>query len=116
MERAELPPQATHEVDVLSGAVRVTLAGEFDLNTETDLAGWLGRAILDHPGIDLEVDMREVGFMDSSGIRGLLTAHRIATEHGRTFRLTGAQGTVREVLEIVDVYDLLTGQQRLSPS
>ena len=111
MERAELPPQATHEVAILSGVVRVALAGEFDLATEADLARWLGQAIIDHPGMDLEVDLHEVGFIDSSGIRGLLTAHRIATERSRTFRLTGAQGTVREVLEIVDVYDLLTGQQ-----
>ncbi|GIH07975.1 hypothetical protein Rhe02_60420 [Rhizocola hellebori] len=114
MERAELPPQATHEVDVLSGAVRVALAGEFDLATEADLAGWLRQAILDHPGLDLEVDLHQVGFIDSSGIRGLLIAHRFAGEHGRAFRLTGARGTVREVLEIVDVYDMLTGQQPTS--
>jgi anti-anti-sigma factor len=111
MERAELPPQATHEVDVLSGAVRVVLAGEFDLSTEADLASWLHAAVHDHPGMDLEVDLHRVSFLDSSGIRGLLTAHRLAGEHGRGFRLTGAHGTVREVLEIVDVYDMLAGPQ-----
>ena len=106
---------ATHEVEVLSGVVRVVLAGELDLSTEADLARWLGRAILDHPGMDLEVDLSGVGFLDSTGIRALLTAHRVATEHGSVFLLTGAAGTVREVLEIVDVYDLLTtGQHHLS--
>jgi anti-anti-sigma factor len=114
MEGSQLPPLATHRVEVLSGAVRVSLAGELDLSTEADLARWLSHAIVNHPGMDLEVDLHEVGFLDSTGIRALLTAYRFATEHGSAFRLTGADGTVREVLEIVDVYDLLTGQQPLA--
>jgi anti-anti-sigma factor len=114
MEGSQLPPQASHKVEVLDGAVRVVLAGELDLSTEADLGRWLSLAVLDHPGMDLEVDLYDVGFLDSTGIRSLLTAHRVATEHGRAFHLTGARGTVREVLEIVDVYDLLTGQQPLS--
>jgi len=111
MASGELPPRGTHEVDLLSGAVRVSLHGEFDLSTETELVTWLRQALLDHPGMDLHVEVSGVSFLDSSGIRALLRSQSAAVAHGRGFRLTGAQGTIREVLEIVDVYDLLTGHQ-----
>jgi anti-sigma B factor antagonist len=109
MDRATRPAQASHEVEVLSSTVRISLAGEFDLAVERELSGWLNQAIQDHPGMDFDVDVHDVGFLDSSGIRALLNAYRSVTAKGCAFRLTRAQGTVREVLEIVDVYELLTG-------
>ncbi|MEV4415138.1 STAS domain-containing protein [Catellatospora sp. NPDC049609] len=115
MERASTPPQATHEVEVLPDAVRVSLAGEFDLLTEQDLATWLGDAIRSHPGRLVEVDMHEVTFLDSTGIRVLLQAHGAATRQGGSLRLVRASGMVREVLDIVDVYTFLTGATEDSP-
>ncbi|GIF80392.1 STAS domain-containing protein [Catellatospora bangladeshensis] len=109
MERASTP-QATHEVEVLPDAVRVSLAGEFDLLTEQDLTTWLAGAIESHPGRAVEVDMHEVTFLDSSGIRVLLGAHGLAVRHGGSFRLTRASGMVREVLDIVDMYAFLSGE------
>ncbi|WP_212843484.1 STAS domain-containing protein [Catellatospora sp. IY07-71] len=109
MERASTP-QATHEVEVLPDAVRVSLAGEFDLMTEQDLTTWLVGAIEAHPGRPVEVDMDRVTFLDSSGIRVLLSAHGLAARHGGSFRLTRASGMVREVLDIVDVYAFLSGE------
>ncbi|GAA2361221.1 hypothetical protein Cme02nite_38880 [Catellatospora methionotrophica] len=108
MDRATNPPQATHEVEVLDNSVRITLAGEFDLANEQALTSWLVDAIKADPGRPVEVDMHDVGFIDSSGIRVLLQAHAVAAQHGGTFRLTRASGAVREVLEIVAVYDHLT--------
>ncbi|GAB4057743.1 STAS domain-containing protein [Catellatospora paridis] len=108
MDRASNPPQATHDLEVLADRVRVTLAGEFDLANEQELTRWLADAIQAGPGRAVEVGMHDVTFIDSSGIRVLLQAHAMAVRHGGTFRLTSASGTVREVLEIVAVYDFLT--------
>ncbi|GIG00535.1 STAS domain-containing protein [Catellatospora citrea] len=108
MDRASNPPQATHDVEVLADRVRITLAGEFDLANEQELTDWLLDAIQAGPGHAVEVDMHDVGFIDSSGIRVLLQAHAAAVKHGGSFRLARASGTVREVLEIVAVYDYLT--------
>lgn len=109
MADAEQTPQATHTVVVRAGRVVVSLAGEFDLVTEPDLESWLRQAIVGNPGSEIEVDLHEVTFLDSSGIRSLLRAYDLAVEQGTPFRIVDAKGTVREVLEIVDVYDLLTG-------
>ncbi|WP_155373424.1 STAS domain-containing protein [Catellatospora vulcania] len=108
MDRASNPPQATHDVEILPDRVRITLAGEFDLANEQALTSWLVDAIQAGPGRPVEVDMHDVGFIDSSGIRVLLQAHAEAARLGGSFRLARASGTVREVLEIVAVYDFLT--------
>ncbi|MDI1463267.1 STAS domain-containing protein [Catellatospora sp. KI3] len=109
MDNVSRPPQASHEVELAPGIVRVSLVGEIDMGVEGAVAGWLTEAIRTHPDRRLEVDVSRVGFLDSSGIRVLLQAQARAVREGGGFRLTGAQGTVREVLEIVDVYGLLTG-------
>ena len=109
MADAEHAPQAAHTVTVRQGRVLVSLAGEFDLVTEGQLEEWLCRAVLDHPDHRVDVDMHRVRFLDSSGIRALLRAHGLAAERGTVLRIVDAKETVREVLEIVDVYDLLTG-------
>ncbi|MGW4566937.1 STAS domain-containing protein [Streptomyces sp. NPDC004561] len=49
------------------------------------------------------VDMRQVTFMDSSGINVLLTAHRDLTEAGGRLRLASVPDSVMRTLEIVGV-------------
>jgi len=110
------PPQVTHAIQAYEGVVRVELHGEVDLAVAGEVAGWLEGAIDGHPGKDLEVDLSALEFLDSSGIRTLLNAYSIATRNGRAFRITGAAGGVREVLEIVGAYHLLaSGNQRQRP-
>jgi NADPH2:quinone reductase len=102
-----LEPQASHLVEVDGDVVRVHLLGELDLAVAAEVSGWLDKALDEHPGKHLEVDLSMLEFLDSSGIRALLNAHISATARGRRFRVVGATGGVREVLEIVDVHDLL---------
>lgn len=55
-------------------------------------------------GTTVEVDLRAVSFMDSTGLRALL--HGCAT--GREMVLVGPRTEVRRVLEIAEVVDLFT--------
>jgi len=109
-----LRPQASHTVEVRGDVVRVRLRGELDLSVAAEVSGWLDKALDEHPTKDMEIDLRELEFLDSSGIQALLNAYATVTGRGRTLRMVGASGGVREVLEIVDVHDLLTGNGNLS--
>ena len=92
--------------------VRIAVRGELDLATADELEAALlpplregRRAVLDLHGLD---------FMDSTGVRVLVTAHRAAQEHGGPFSiLRCAPGTpVQRVLEISGldgVLDLVDG-------
>ena len=55
----------------------------------------------------LIVDLGEVEFMDSSGIRALLDVDSVAARFGGRVVVLGAHGPVRRVLEVTGVFDRL---------
>ena len=88
-----------------SGRAVVTLTGECDLEVRDDLIATLLRAVGDAELV--VVDLAGVTFMDSSGIHGLVTAHRSARGAGRALHVVNASGAVATVLEITGVAGLL---------
>ena len=100
---------STSESDDL---VTVHPAGEVD----GDTADRLGSALTDavrrcRPGGAVEVDLSGVSFLDSSGVGALLTGHRSAETRAVDFQVRDPQTMVRRVLEITNVWDLLTGHR-----
>lgn len=72
--------------------------GEIDLAT-VDLV----RAAVDrdrNPGDDLVLDLREVGFMDTSGLRYVLELHDRAQREGYQLRLVRGSSAIQRVFEV----------------
>jgi anti-sigma B factor antagonist len=91
--------------------VTVAVHGDIDLST----AGQLEQEIFRHAADDapaIIVDLSGVAFLDSAGINALLKGRRAADEHGRTFRVTRAQGRVRELLDMTGVWVHLSNPAR----
>jgi anti-sigma B factor antagonist len=91
------------------GGAVVRLAGELDLSQADNLSQELERAEEDEPDI-LVVDLREVSFMDSTGLRLLLAALRRAEPAGRRLVLVRGQEQVRELFRVArlnDVFELV---------
>lgn len=90
------------------GAASVlTVSGELDLRTSPELEDRLGRAF--DGGAELVIlDLRQIEFMDSTGLRVLLGAHQRAQETGRRFALVKGADQVERVLTLTGVRDLLT--------
>ena len=55
----------------------------------------------------LVIDLSKVTFMDSSGLRVLLTTHRRAEEAGRSFALVKGGDTVNRLLEVTGLSERL---------
>ncbi len=90
-----------------AGAAIVAVAGELDLRTSPKLEEALGRAF--DAGAELVIlDLRQIEFMDSTGLRVLLTAHQRAHETGRRFALVRGADQVERVLTLTGVRELLT--------
>src|SRR3954469_7869883 len=94
---------ATTSDDV--GGLRVFLRGECDLAVRGALGAPLLAAV--GPSTGVTVDLAEVDFLDSSGVHGLVAAHRAALERGGHLYLENPTGAVAAVLDLTGVRALL---------
>jgi anti-sigma B factor antagonist len=82
-------------------------SGELDLRTSPQLEDRLDRVW--GSGAELVIlDLRQIEFMDSTGLRVLLGAHQRAQEMSRRFALVRGADQVERVLTLTGVRDLLT--------
>jgi anti-anti-sigma factor len=82
------------------GVARVTVDGELDMFNVPALEQALADALAGCRDATIQLDMTRVSFMDSTGLRALLTARQRAASAGCRFRLVGAAPSVRRVLEL----------------
>jgi anti-anti-sigma factor len=82
-----------------AAAALVTVVGEIDLATAGELGDHLVAA-LHEAGPDVVLDLSQVTFMDSTGLKVLLAAHRRAQLAGGHLALAGAGRSVLKVLTI----------------
>jgi len=101
--------QSNFEVEVRDGdqAVVIGVRGELDLASSPALEHELdsGRAASARLVI---VDLRELEFMDSTGLSVLVRAHQRATENGQEFAVVRGSQQVQRLLSLTGVADRLT--------
>lgn len=91
-----------------SGSVRLEVAGDIDMTTGDQFTRALTR-VLDEPGIHTVVlNIGQLHFIDSSGITVLIRTHWTARERGIFLTVSDAGGPIRETLEMLGVYEVLT--------
>ena len=92
-----------------NGATKIVLSGELDMATVPILDEYLTRVETDEVA-EIVVDLREVTFIDTVGLRAFLAARDRAEANGRQLVLTGAGPRVRRVFEITGFESLLVDQ------
>jgi anti-anti-sigma factor len=84
----------------------VTIVGEIDLDTSDEVGGALtGSATANC----VDVDLAGVSYIDSTGLRSLLTAKTELERQGGRLRVTNASSIVNRLFEILGVAALLNG-------
>jgi anti-sigma B factor antagonist len=84
-------------------SVDVDMTGAFVVHGDIDIAGgptlerYVGRS---QDGLPIVLDLHDVEFIDSSGLRTLLAAARRARQHDTHVRLRNVGAAVRRMLEI----------------
>jgi anti-anti-sigma factor len=91
-------PVVTAETSRLDTSLAIVLAGEIDSYTAPELAAIFTK----HPDIDV-VDLRDVSFIDSSGLRVLVEIHQQRAESERSLILRAPSAAVQRLLEISGV-------------
>lgn len=80
----------------------VAVAGALDITTADQLEHALLTAEADAPPV-LELDLRGIGFFDSTGLQMVLDAHVRAERAGRRLVVTAGDGEARRVMELAEV-------------
>ncbi|MGZ4610243.1 MAG: STAS domain-containing protein [Actinomycetes bacterium] len=81
------------------GCAVVSVGGEVDLGTATQLGDYAANA-LQEAGPSLVLDLTDVAFMDSTGLKVLLACHRRAQLAGGALGLAAPTRAVRRVLTV----------------
>ena len=85
---------------------RIAVAGEIDMDTAAELDDALTGVLDQYAHPRLELDLREVSFIDSSGLRTLISCHAQAARRGCALVLTHPQPAVHQVLLITNLLAL----------
>jgi anti-sigma B factor antagonist len=104
-------PQLEVSVERRGVAAVVGVRGEIDMATSAQLREALSAALAGAPDA-VAVDLSEVAFISSSGLRELIVSRDEAAAHGVPFILSGIPQAVRRVLDLTETTQLFT----LSPS
>jgi stage II sporulation protein AA (anti-sigma F factor antagonist) len=88
--------------------VRVAITGDLDLTTADSLRERLDDLIVRYPDKDLILDLKDVPFIDSSGLGVILGRYRRLQDRGRRMGLIGVRANVRSVLDVAGVSRIIS--------
>ena len=103
---------ASLHVEVLehtaSGRLSVKVAGELDVSSIGDFEEQMQKLAAEVDGpLRLSFDLADLSFMDSSGLRLLLSWSVIAADRGGEFSISACSRPVRRAIEIAGISEAL---------
>jgi anti-anti-sigma factor len=94
------------KTEELNGAIHVQLAGELDISNAAHAEEELRRAEERQPSV-LVLDLSELAFMDSTGLRLVVSADQRAREAGRRLAIVQGPDPIKRVFEITRLAERL---------
>jgi anti-anti-sigma factor len=88
------------------GSHTVALAGELDIATAPDLEAMVLGLCVDGAR-EIELDLSEVSFVDSAGLRAILSARTLCEEHRCQLLLTRPREPVQRLFELTGLLEKL---------
>lgn len=94
------------DVETRDRSVVIVLRGELDPHTAPELRAAMDAAVSDDTEV-LVFDLGELVFLDSSGLRVIIAAHRELTGRGGRFVLRAPSDTTRRILDVTGLTELI---------
>jgi anti-anti-sigma factor len=95
--------QATHTVSTDDSTCTVSLTGEIDMANAGEVLDWI-RCAVDESGCSLlRLDLAELEFLDSAGVRMLVMAHDYVVAKGAVLVAVNPHQMIHQVLEVTGV-------------
>lgn len=109
----EIPIRHTRGDD---GTALVTVLGEVDFSNADEVAQGIRDALGEDSPRELQVDLAQATFMDSTGLGALIEGYRAATENGCRFVVMNPSASFRRVLAVTGLTELFGMQENASAS
>jgi anti-anti-sigma factor len=108
MSNASAPPpgRLTITSEQQAGTARLTLDGELDLASSTQVEEQLGAVEVDGPK-RIVIDLSGLAFIDSTGLRTLIEADQRVREAGGELVLVPGDDSIQRVFELTGALDVL---------
>ncbi len=85
----------------------VHLIGELDHHSAKKTRDDIDRLLMNSYITELTIDMKDVSFMDSSGLGVILGRYKILAERKGSVRICGANRSVDKILRMSGIYSLV---------
>ena len=92
----------TIDCQSIENGYRCFLSGELDLASEADVSAELTRRLAENPAVFV-IDLSGLEFIDSTGLRVLMTARKTAGANGTKLLLAAIPDSVKRVFDIANV-------------
>lgn len=84
----------------------IHITGQIDSKTVGDLRDFLDKEIVE--GLPVSLDVSDVSFMSSAGLRTLLTLHRRTEQLGVALALVGLNSQIVDTMKVTGFYQYFT--------
>jgi anti-sigma B factor antagonist len=102
------PPHLRIRLEQIDGVSMLTVAGDVDVSTSTQLKRALDEAFdTDPPPRQVRADLSGIGFLDTTGLGLLLATRRRAASVGARFVVTSTSPALDRLFEVTGVATVL---------
>ncbi len=89
-----------------NNVVVVYLAGRLDVHLSADVEKEINKVINEEPSCHLLLNLQDVEYMSSSGLRIFVSTMRILKESKRRLALCNMNAAVKKIFEVVELMDM----------
>lgn len=84
----------------------VYLFGRLDVHLSADIEREINKIIKDEPTSNILLNLQDVEYMSSSGLRIFVSTMRILKESNRKLKLSNINNAVKKIFEVVELMDM----------
>ncbi len=96
------------DIQIRDSGARIALNGRFDFNSHREFRNGYDSLLRDGALKELELDLANVDYLDSSALGMLLLLRERATAANKSIALANCRGIVAQVLEVANFNKLFT--------
>lgn len=87
-------------------ALIIYLSGRLDVHLSAEIEKEISKIITEYPNSHLVVNLKDVEYMSSSGLRIFVSTMRILKDSKRVLKLCNLNNAVIKIFEVVELMDL----------